>query len=51
MEKVKKRAFEIVSKAEKGDIVSAIFDWVSMGLIALNVVMILVTIGEGKKED
>ncbi len=41
MKRIKKRAFEIVSKAEKGDRVSEIFDWLIMVLIALSVVLIV----------
>ena len=38
---VKKRVFEIISKAENGDRVSAVFDWCIMGLIGLSVVSIV----------
>ena len=38
---IKKRVFEIISKAEDGDRVSAVFDWCIMGLIALSVLTII----------
>lgn len=38
---IKKRVFEIISKAEDGDQVSAVFDWCIMGLIALSVLTII----------
>ena len=38
---IKKRIFEIVSKAEDGDRISSIFDWTIMALIALSVVSIV----------
>ena len=34
---IKKRVFEIISKAEDGDIASKIFDWSIMILIALSI--------------
>ncbi|MBR3106688.1 MAG: ion transporter [Clostridia bacterium] len=38
---IKKRVFEIISKAEDGDLASAIFDWAIMGLIALSILSII----------
>ena len=38
---IKKRVFEIISKAEEGDRVSAVFDWCIMGLIALSILSIV----------
>ena len=38
---VKKRVFELVSKAEDGDAVGKIFDWLIMSLIALSIVAII----------
>lgn len=38
---VKQRAFEIVNKAEDGDLASKIFDWTIMALIALSIVSII----------
>lgn len=38
---IKKRVFEIISKAEEGDRASAVFDWCIMGLIALSVLTIV----------
>ncbi len=38
---IKKRVFQIISKAEKGDCASTIFDWTIMILIALSVLMII----------
>ena len=38
---IKKRVFEIISKAEDGDIVSKIFDWSIMLLIALSILSII----------
>lgn len=40
-QKIKKRVFEIISKAEEGDKASAIFDWTIMALIALSIVSII----------
>ena len=39
--KVKKRVFEIISKAENGDRASQIFDWSIMALIALSILSII----------
>ena len=41
MKTIKKRVFEIISKAEDGDLVSAIFDWSIMILIALSIISII----------
>ena len=38
---IKKRVFEIINKAENGDLASAIFDWAIMGLIALSILSII----------
>lgn len=38
---IKKRVFEIISKAENGDRFSAIFDWAIMTLIALSILSII----------
>ncbi len=38
---IKKRVFEIISKAEKGDTASSIFDWSIMFLIALSILSII----------
>ncbi len=38
---IKKRIFEIISKAEDGDLVSQIFDWSIMALIALSIISII----------
>ena len=38
---IKRRTFEIISKAENGDRVSAIFDWSIMILIALSILTII----------
>ena len=38
---IKKRTFEIISKAENGDLASAIFDWSIMALIALSILSII----------
>ena len=38
---IKKRVFEIISKAEDGDRASAIFDWTIMALIALSIISII----------
>lgn len=38
---IKKRIFEIISKAEDGDRLSAIFDWSIMALIALSIISII----------
>jgi voltage-gated potassium channel len=40
-QKIKKRVFEIISKAEDGDRASAIFDWTIMALIALSIISII----------
>lgn len=39
--RIKKRVFEIISKAEKGDFASAVFDWSIMLLIALSIISIV----------
>lgn len=39
--RIKKRIFEIISKAEKGDLASSVFDWSIMGLIALSIISIV----------
>ena len=41
MRKWKKRIFEIISRAEDGDHVSAVFDWTIMALIILSIVTII----------
>lgn len=41
MKKIKKRIYEIISKAEEGDRVSKIFDWSIMILIALSIISII----------
>ncbi len=41
MKWIKKRTFEIINKAEEGDLASALFDWLIMILIVLSVVMIV----------
>ncbi|QUA54658.1 ion transporter [Aristaeella lactis] len=41
MKKIKKRIYEIISKAEEGDLVSKIFDWSIMILIALSIISII----------
>ena len=38
---IKKRVFEIISKAENGDLASQIFDWSIMALIALSIISII----------
>lgn len=38
---IKKRVFSIISKAEKGDRASSIFDWFIMALIALSIISII----------
>lgn len=38
---IKKRVFEIISKAEDGDRASKIFDWSIMILIALSIISII----------
>lgn len=38
---LKKRVFEVISKADNGDIVSKVFDWSIMGLIALSIISII----------
>ena len=38
---IKKRVFEIISKAEDGDWASKIFDWSIMILIALSIISII----------
>lgn len=38
---IKKRVFEIISKAEDGDRASEIFDWSIMILIALSIISII----------
>ena len=38
---IKKRVFEIISKGERGDLISQIFDWSIMTLIALSVISII----------
>ena len=38
---IKRRVFEIISKAENGDIASKIFDWSIMALIALSIISII----------
>lgn len=40
-QKIKKRVFEIIEKAKKGDFESALFDWMMILLIVLNVVAII----------
>lgn len=39
--RIKKRIFEIISKAEKGDFASSVFDWSIMILIALSIISIV----------
>ncbi len=39
--KIKKRVFEIINKAEDGDLASRIFDWVIMVLILLSILSII----------
>ena len=41
MKAVRRRTFEIISKAEEGDRVSQVFDWSIMTLIALSIVSIV----------
>ena len=41
VKKIKKRVFEIISKAEDGDQASKIFDWSIMILIALSIISII----------
>lgn len=41
-EKIKRRVFEIVEKAEKGDTVSKISDYVILSLIVMNVLSVFV---------
>ena len=38
---LKKRVFEIINKAEDGDLASKIFDWTIMALIALSIISII----------
>ena len=38
---IKKRIFEIISKAENGDLASQFFDWSIMALIALSIISII----------
>ena len=38
---LKKRVFEIINKAEGGDLASKIFDWTIMALIALSIISII----------
>ena len=44
---IKKRIFEIISKADEGDLVSKIFDWSIMGLIALSILSIILESFDG----
>ena len=41
VERIKKRFFQIISKAEKGDRASAVFDWTIMILIVLSILTII----------
>ena len=41
MKKLRRRIFEIISKADDGDILSKIFDGLIMGLIFLSVLSII----------